>query len=208
MGKIEKIREYYNINNKPNSPDYYILGWESYAAQQIRFQALVNTLDLNGKKILDVGCGTGSFLEYLEKKFCNIRYIGVDILEHMISIAKSKKLNGEFQCVDIFKANPFNQNEFDSVFTSGIFNIELGNNKKFLIDALRLFDYISKETISFNLLDDKSPDREEEYFYSSPNEICELININFPDHFKINVVEGYLQNDYTIVCNKLSVKQQ
>lgn len=202
MGKIEKIKEYYNENNKPNYPDYSLLGWESTAAQELRFQALVNSLDLEGKKILDIGCGTGNFLQYLEQRFSDLSYTGVDILEHMISIAKGKKLKGIFLYVDIFKANPFDQNAFDAVFASGTFNINLGNNKKFIIDALKLFDYISRETISFNLLSASSPDREDKYFYSSPDEICELINTEFPEHFKIEVIEGYLQNDFTVVCNK------
>jgi len=202
MGKIEKIKDYYKRNNKPNHPDYYILGWESDAAQQLRFQALVNSLDLQGKRILDIGCGTGNFLQYLVQKFSDFSYTGVDIIEHMIANAKNKNLKGTFLCVDIFKANPFSQNEFDAIFASGTFNINLGNNKKFIIDALRLFDYISSETISFNLLNTNSPNREDNYFYSSPDEISELINLNFPNHFKIKVVEGYLQNDFTIVCRK------
>ena len=114
----------------------------------------------------------------------------------------SKDLKGTFLCVDIFKANPFSQKEFDAIFASGTFNINLGNNNEFIIDALRLFDYICSETIAFNLLNKNSHNREDNYFYSSPDEISELINFNFPNHFKIQVVEGYLQNDFTIVCNK------
>lgn len=204
MGKYEKIRNYYKQNNKPDHPDYYLLGWESDEAQLLRFKALVSTLDLDGNKILDIGCGTGNFLQYLNERFKNIVYTGVDILEHMIAIAKKKNLKGMFLCTDIFKANPFRQGEFDAVFASGTFNINLGNNEAFIINALRLFDYISNKTISFNLLSENSPDKEEGYFYSSPEKICELINKNFPNHFFISVIEGYLQNDFTIICNKKS----
>lgn len=202
MKKIEKIKEYYTQNNKPNFPDYYILGWESETAQQLRFKALVNSIDLKGKKILDIGCGTGNFLQYLDQRYVDFSYTGVDILEHMITNAKSKNLNGTFICVDIFKTNPFSRNEFDAIFASGTFNINLGNNKKFLIDAIRLFDYISSDIISFNLLSANSNNREDNYFYSSPDEICELINLNYPNHFRIDVIEGYLQNDFTLVCHK------
>jgi cyclopropane fatty-acyl-phospholipid synthase-like methyltransferase len=202
MGKLDKIREYYNTNNKPDYPDYYILGWESDAAQQLRFRALVDSLDLSGKSILDVGCGAGNLLQYLNQRFINFRYTGVDILEEMINISKRKNLNGTFFCVDIFKNNPFKEKEFDSVFVSGMFNINLDNNKGFIIDALKILDYISGETISFNLLNEKSPDREEKYFYSSPKEICEMINLNFPGHFDIRIIDGYLENDFTIICSK------
>lgn len=202
MGKFEKIKAYYRQNNKPDHPDYYLLGWESDDAQQLRFKALVNLLDLDSKKILDIGCGTGNFLQYLNKRFKNFSYTGVDILEHMINIAKKKNLKGIFLCMDIFKANPFSQEEFDAVFASGTFNINLGNNEEFLISALQLFDYISNRTIAFNLLSENSPSKEGSYFYSSPDKICKLINENYPNHFVLSVVEGYLKNDFTIICNK------
>ncbi len=202
MKKFDKIKDYYMQNNQPNQPDYYLLGWESESAQLQRFEALVNELNLHGKRILDIGCGTGNLLQYLEKRFSDFKYTGVDILEHMISYAKSKKTRGRFICIDIFKENPFEQNEFDVIFASGIFNINLGNNKKFLIDALKLFNNICKETISFNLLDGKSLNRENKYFYTSSDEICSLINDNYPNQFKIKVIKGYLQNDFTIVCSK------
>ncbi len=202
MRKFEKIKDYYMKNNKPNQPDYYLLGWESEAAQQQRFEALVNNLNLDGKRILDIGCGTGNFLQYLDGRFSNIKYTGVDILQHMIKIARNKNLKGTFLCIDIFKENPFSHNEFDSIFASGIFNINLGNNKEFIIDALRLFNYICLETISFNLLYDKSPNKEHKYFYTSPNEIRKLINDNYSNHFRINIIDGYLCNDFTVVCNK------
>ncbi len=202
MGKIEEINNYYYKNIKPNYPDYYLLGWESEEAQQMRFEALVNSLDLNGKRILDIGCGTGSFLEYLAARFRDFNYTGVDILEYMISNAKSKNLKGTFLCVDIFKENPFDKDAFNAIFASGTFNINLGNNKEFLINALKLFEYLVCETISFNLLNANSPNKEEGYFYSSPSEICELINANFTNRFKVKVIEGYLLNDFTIVCCK------
>ncbi len=205
MRKFEKIKNYYMQNNKPNQPDYYLLGWESEAAQQQRFAALVNNLNLNKKRILDIGCGTGNFLQYLEQIFSDFKYTGIDILEHMIAIAKGKKLKGTFLCLDIFKENPFSHNEFDNIFASGIFNINLGNNRDFIINALGLFDHICKETISFNLLYDKSPNKEYKYFYTSPYEICKLIEDSYSNHFRIKVIEGYLSNDFTVVCNKINI---
>lgn len=202
MGKYKQIEEYYSVHYKSDCPDYYILGWESENAQQLRFQALSDCLDLNGKKILDVGCGVGDFHQYLKRRFKDFNYTGVDILNKMISAAKKKNTEGKFICADIFNNNPFEKNEFDAVFTSGMFNINFGNNKQFIIEAIKLYDFICKDIISFNLLHKDSPDREEMYFYSHPQEICELINKNFPEKFKFNIRQGYLKNDFTIICKK------
>jgi len=52
-------------------------------------------LNIKGnEKILDVGCGNGDFLAYIEDKGCSGEMIGVDISKGMIE--EAKKLNIEF----------------------------------------------------------------------------------------------------------------
>lgn len=202
MEKIEIIKTYYESNMGKGLPEYGILGWESAEAQRLRFEALVSSVNLQGKRLLDVGCGTGNLYEYIREKGINIEYTGVDLLQSMIDIAKSKKLDAEFQCVDIFKNNPFEENSFDIVYSSGIFNLNLGNNKEFLTKAILLFVSLAKETVAFNLLDIASPDREDPYFYFDPDEVPKIIEKATDKIAKINIVKQYLQNDFTVICHK------
>lgn len=202
MDKLEIIKTYYEDNMAKGLPEYGVLGWESEEAQRLRFDMLLSSLNLEGKALLDVGCGTGNLLEYIKSKGINVSYTGVDILEKMIEQVKNKQLNANFYHIDIFKNNIFSDSSFDVIYASGIFNLNLGNNRAFLINALELFFKLSSEAVVFNLLHCASPDREDKYFYFHPNEISEIL-AGFSNAIeKVEFVEAYLKNDFTVVCKK------
>ncbi len=202
MKKIEKIITYYESNIAMDLPEYGILGWESEEAQKLRFDVLLDNAELEGKSLLDVGCGTGNLLEYINSKGIHVKYTGVDIMDEMVMKAKSKQLDGEFRCADIFKEDVFKPASFDVVYTSGIFNLNLGNNKEFLANALELFFSLSRETVVFNLLHYASPDREDKYFYFHPDEVKQILSGYSGLLAGTKFVEAYLKNDFTVVCNK------
>lgn len=202
MSKLEIIRSYYEPKMEGHLPDYAKLGWESVQAQRLRFDALLDNIEYNGKSILDVGCGLGNLLEYITEKNFDVRYTGVDILEKMIECAREKNLNGQFQCLDIFDSNPFGKESFDIVYASGLFNLELGNNEDFFAAAFCEFLSISKQFVAFNLLDYRSPNREDGYAYFSPCSVLEKIEALPCRPKKVQIVEQYLNNDFTVICEK------
>lgn len=203
MKKLDIIKTYYDNNMSKELPEYGILGWESEEAQHLRFDMLLSSVALEGRKLLDVGCGTGNLLEYINRKGIKVDYTGIDILEKMIAIAKGKKLAGDFIYMDIFKDNVFGSNSFDVVYTSGIFNLNLGNNHEFLKDALELFLRIASHDVVFNLLHVDSPDREDKYFYFHPDEVRDILAPFSGRLAGVEFIEAYLKNDFTVVVRKL-----
>ncbi len=203
MKKLDIIKTYYDNNMEKQLPEYGILGWESEEAQHLRFDMLLSSIALDGRKLLDVGCGTGNLLEYMISKGIKAEYTGIDILEKMIAIAKGKKLAGSFMHMDIFKNNIFGRNSFDVVYTSGIFNLNLGNNREFLKNALELFLDISGDAVVFNLLHVDSPDREDKYFYFHPDEVRDILAPLAGRLAKAEFIESYLKNDFTVVVHKV-----
>jgi len=202
MGKSDIIKSFYEHNIGKDMPDHEVLGWESQEAQNRRFEVLVSNVDIQGKKLLDVGCGLGNLLEFLNKKGIEADYTGVDICDKMIDCVRKKDLNASFHCTDIFKDDSFEENFFDVVFTSGIFNINLGNNKEFLQKALIKLFSLSNSIVAFNLLHHNSPDREDRFYYFSPDEVEGILK-NAPYKLKkVKFVEGYLLNDFTVICEK------
>lgn len=207
MKKVEKIMQYYEPNIGKGLPDFKVLGWESRNAQYSRFDMFIRNTDLEGKRLLDVGCGLGNLLEYLNELEIHVDYTGVDISQKMIESAKAKKLKGVFLYLDIFKEELFSEgifkeNEFDVIYASGIFNLNLGNNKEFLSMALKRFYQLSKDIVAFNLLHHKSPDRDDKYYYFSPDQVLEILKSAGYDTEKVQVIEGYLMNDFTVICRK------
>ena len=77
-------------------------------------QNLKNEIDefiklLSGKKVLDVACGPGHDVSYLNKK--GLDCIGIDLSKEMIKLAK-KNIIGKFKFMDIFNLE-FNNKSFN-----------------------------------------------------------------------------------------------
>lgn len=79
----------------------------------------------HGSEVLDVGCGTGRFLDRLGHMFPTVRRVGVDLSEEMLQGARRSFREGRFgdRKRPIFvrasvEALPFGSNRFDAVFCS------------------------------------------------------------------------------------------
>lgn len=200
LDRKKHIEAYYKPKIGKGLPDFEVLGWESKEAQYMRFEILTSNVDIRNKKLLDVGCGLGNLLEYLIEKGIDVEYTGVDILEDMIKSVKSKNLPGKFYCMDIFKENPFGLKSFDIIYTSGIFNLNMGNNIEFLKKAFGSFVELAKEKVVFNLLDRDSPNKEDTYYYYNHEQVVSMIVEQYSQVDGIEVVRGYLNNDFTVFC--------
>ncbi len=63
-----------------------------------------NTLDtLEFKTLLDVGCGSGGFLEELSIGYPHVKTKGIDLSPVMVEMTKAKGMNAE--CIDLCKLN-------------------------------------------------------------------------------------------------------
>lgn len=54
------------------------------------YNALIDISDLNTKKIVDLGCGTGFLLDLMENKIDISNYLGIDVSAEMIECARKK----------------------------------------------------------------------------------------------------------------------
>ena len=199
---FDEIEKYYKPKIIDGVPDFQALGWENMKAHILRFDILANNVDLNNKKLLDVGCGLGSFFEYLKRNKIEASYTGVDILPEMIAYAKKKHNEGVFSCLDIFDGKTKFPGDFDVVYASGIFNLDLGNNEEFVAKALERFFDLAKEIISFNLLHRDSPDKEDNYFYTNPDFICGLLKKYKGRFYEVEYYHSYQKNDFTVIIRR------
>lgn len=67
------------------------------------------------KDVLDVGCGPGTMLELLSKKYPENNYIGLDLTPKMIEVANAKNLPNTKFVVGDSENLPFEDESFDAV---------------------------------------------------------------------------------------------
>ncbi|AGA66314.1 class I SAM-dependent methyltransferase [Brachyspira pilosicoli] len=198
------VDHYINRVNDLNIPDYKVVDWESEEAQNLRFKALIEHFNMSGNVLLDVGCGVGSLAEYIDKNNINLYYIGIDIMPEMVERAKSKtykNISPQFMTMDFFKKTDI-KDDVDYIYTSGIFNLNLGNNEEFLKEAIEAFLLAARKGVCFNLLDISCKEKYgDKYYYYKKDDILLLtqdilkkLNLSY----KIHIEDKYLQNDFSV----------
>ena len=204
MSRLEILKKHYEPRIEKYSETSAVLDWESRDAQYKRFRAMTDNTEIDGRSLLDIGCGCGDLYGLIVEEKLEVDYTGVDILEKMIERASVEYPGGRFRTADIFSpgfkaADVLGSDSFDITYTSGIFNLNAGNNEAFLKKAIPVIAALSAEAFVFNLLDPSSPDRDDAYFYYAPDRAAALAE---PFSTEISLIKGYLSNDYTLICKK------
>ena len=118
------------------------LGWGLNGKQNLRFLALSEIGISPDSSVLDIGCGFGDLFKYLIDNNWKGNYLGVDLVEDLLSEAKKQNPTAKFENTDIL--NDGIKNKFDFVVSSGIFNAKLINEdsyqyiERMLIRMLRI----------------------------------------------------------------------
>jgi len=146
----KKTIELYEERYKSYGYDIRTVGWRDWPQQELRFRILTEPFDLNGKSVLDVGCGFGDLYNYLKKHFRLVKYTGVDIAPSLIKDAKKRHPGARFAVTDILKGDC--KDRYDYIFLSGAFNHRISNNIVFAKKMIKKMFEISREGIAFNML--------------------------------------------------------
>ena len=205
MSKKRDILSHYEPRIGTGRENFDVLDWASAASQRARFAVLAETVELSGRSLLDVGCGLGDLLSFLRGRGIEVNYTGVDISAKMLTAAQVAHSDARFVCADIFsqqgQAAPLvgllGHEEFDVVFCSGVFNLNLGNNSQFLPKAIARLMKLTSGQLVFNLLRKLGPDTDPDYACYEPAEVMASLAAA---GWNARLVEGYLPNDFTIIC--------
>ncbi len=107
---LQKSREDYNIIAEDFSAK------RSYISDDMR---ILSEYASSGDGVLDLGCGNGRFFELLKDK--NIKYVGADVSQNLVNIAKSRHPEAEFLTTDFLQL-PFSDNSFDKIYCLSVFH--------------------------------------------------------------------------------------
>jgi SAM-dependent methyltransferase len=76
-----------------HGPGFEATLWGSQEAQRLRFDVMIDLVDLAGRAVLDVGCGRGDFaVRLLERDIAFAQYVGVDAMDAMVEAARERRL--------------------------------------------------------------------------------------------------------------------
>ena len=90
-----------------------------YRYKRKKFLKMLNSIDFNGKSVLEIGCGPGGNLQVVWKE-SPLRLVGADISTEMIELSR-EKLPQEIELIKIDGTSlPFQDKEFDFVFTATV----------------------------------------------------------------------------------------
>ena len=171
--------------------------WWDYRSMALRFRALVKEVPVEGKSILDAGCGLGDLLPYLYAKAPNFRYLGVDRSEKFIEVAKTRYEGHQFQVGDPFR-HPIGM--FDVVLSSGVMN---GNTDDWLVKRMKMIKSLWRQTgevLAFNMAGGLKPIRHDSLIaYADAQEIFDFCKTLSQ---RVILKTNYLEKDFTIVMFK------
>lgn len=194
---FSNLTEDYEKSLRQFGPGPKALLWWDYRSMAIRFRELVKDLPVQGRSIMDAGCGLGDLLPFLYAKSTEFNYLGVDKNKGFIDIAKKRYEGHEFRLGD-----PFNNKigTFNIVISSGVMNghdnSSLKQRQKMIAN---LFDQAT-EALAFNMAGglEHIPD-DTLISYANAQEIFDYCK-TLTNRLALNT--SYLKNDFTIVMFK------
>jgi len=202
----ERIRQHYTPRVTPDRPNHEILDWGSREGQLARFRVLVDALRREfpgtapGPRLLDVGCGMTDLADHLAEEGVPVRYVGVDLTLAVIQEALRRSPGRLLVQADVFTQSPFPLGVFDVAYSSGVFNLRLGNNRQFVLNAVPALLAQTERLVVVNMLHIRTQVKYPHCCYFDPDDIAAELAHHAAS---VQIVDDYLENDCTLILRPL-----
>ena len=136
-----------------------------------RFNVLGSIGNLEGKKILDLGCGFADFYEWAQKHNDNVVYTGYDISPDLIKVCQERFPNCHFEVRDIQDTGV--EEQFDYIICSQAFNNRLSDssNLQTIKDIISICFSACREGFAIDMLTSYVDYEEDHLYYYCPEEL-------------------------------------
>ena len=165
-----ELIEHYRGLLRNHGDSFEAAQYSSRESQEARYRILTQVGDLQGKRVLDFGCGSGHLATYLEEQGLRCRYTGVDIVEDFFPIARAKHPEQRFG-----RWEDFQHERFDYVLVSGVFNNRMPDNESFLSETLEMLFGVCDQALSFNLMSTYVDYQDPGLWYVSPEKVFTIV---------------------------------
>ncbi|GAB4223048.1 MAG: hypothetical protein Tsb005_16890 [Gammaproteobacteria bacterium] len=165
--------------------------WPNANDLMTRYQVMLDVIRErnNSIKLLDFACGSGSFFSYLaQTDLANINYLGIDINDALITVAKNKFPTQQFWCLDILESEQILP-VVDYVVCNGLFTVKraisTATMMRFMQIIIEKLFAITQQGLAFNVMSPHVDWRREDLFYVDMMELTTFIIKHLTRNFVI-----------------------
>jgi SAM-dependent methyltransferase len=200
----KKQNKVYDNLREESTPDYLlndprVIGYNNKEEQNLLFGILSQIGVIPSQEsILDIGCGVGDYYEYVNQNIdVPTKYLGIDINPNMISLAKQKYPDINFETKDLADQTE----RFDFVVASGLFNLKLTDDMyDYVYKSIDKMYELAKGGVAFNMLsNDNNISPIDGLAYYNPIDIFQYCKEKFN---RVILRHDYLDDDFTIFIYK------
>lgn len=201
---LKAVAQYYSSKLAEHGQSPRGVDWNGEESQSLRFaqlsKVIVNSADFS---VNDLGCGYGSYFDYIRNNCEHVRYTGIDLSADMIAAARQRFAgieNGRF----VVAGEP--DTIADYGIASGIFNVRLDGGKEVwhthILKTLDVLDRTSRRGFAFNCLTSYSDaDKMHDYlYYANPGSMFDHCKRNYSRD--VALLHDYGLYEFTILVRK------
>jgi cyclopropane fatty-acyl-phospholipid synthase-like methyltransferase len=168
------------------------------ARQDIRFDALTRNIRLEGDfSLLDFGSGLAHLKEYLDSKYRNVIYSGVEMQDFFLEASNLKYPECKFYNFD--SPSELNEN-FDYIVSSGAFNLlytgSEREHKEMVFRIIKELHARSNIYCSFNFMSDDVDFKQDGAYHQNVGEILNYVSNNLSKRVAVDC--SYMPYEFTI----------
>ncbi|MBK1666171.1 hypothetical protein CKO38_17515 [Rhodospirillum rubrum] len=180
-----------------NGPNYRALDWSSPRSQPDRFARLAAVGIASGHSVLDVGCGLGDLLPWIDNVGLAVDYTGLDMTPEMIAHCRATYDHGRFLEGNLLDGVAgFAPRSFDWVVASGIFAHRKEKPWEYMTALIVAMADLAKRGIAFNAQSLSGPNPQTWLLYhADPDEtiaFCESLG------WSVRLTHDWRKTDFTI----------
>ena len=188
----DQVIEYYDECGSFIDDDAKAMGWSSTFNQQLRFDVFNYMAVMDGKHILDVGCGDAALFHYFQDQSIDCDYCGIDISHKMVQRAQQRYPGIGVRQKDFFQE----QRLFDIVVCSGALSMLADLDPlDYLTMAITHLFSLAKEQLLFNLLTIHHDSKSALFHQFDPVDVLNMC-LRITPFVTLN--HSYLPNDFTV----------
>jgi cyclopropane fatty-acyl-phospholipid synthase-like methyltransferase len=191
----KRLVDFYEKAFAEHGNDARSVQWADEKNQIIRFAILEKIAPLEGKSVLDVGCGLGDLYKFFAARGIGVEYSGMDIVPAFVDRARERFPGAEFMCGDVETLNK----EYDYILASGVLSFAMQGGKEYYFEMIKRLFSQAREGFAFNMLNESAHPSDDTYLAYNTEEVTAYCKTLSP---RVIVMTGYLPWDFTVYMYK------